>query len=354
MKQRDIIGVAAIYLSILTGFVPLLYGGQTNPCYGTDGDSPSPRNRRRVLTLSEFTYKKLQRAHDLSSRGKLPEALGILTAIADSRKANDYEKAMALHTRAYVYLATETWDKACADLESSILAQVLPPSLEQHIRFDLAQLLIHENHFEKGISVLNTWMELEEDIQPQAYMLLASAYMSTENPRNAIEAIEAAISMSEGKNPSWYRTLASLYYSLEDYKHAISTIEKLLECTPMDETLWEQLCGLYMAWGKDENALAVTETAYVNNVLTSERTLLRLSRFYLYQNLPQRAAKLLEKELKSGRIEKTGTNYQLLSEALFQARDDEAAISALKTAAEVSNAPELFVQLEKLNNLHNP
>jgi len=70
-----------------------------------------------------------------------------------------------------------------------------------------------------------------------------------------------------------------------------------------------------------------------------------MAQLYMQRETPYLAAKLLEKEMAAGRVQKDGKNYRLLSQAWQLAQEDEKAIPALKEAARLSSDGELDIRL---------
>ena len=70
-----------------------------------------------------------------------------------------------------------------------------------------------------------------------------------------------------------------------------------------------------------------------------------LANLYLLHGLPYKAAVVLEKEINDNIVDANERTLRLLSQAWYQAREDEKAIPPLKQAAEMSEDGELYVRL---------
>jgi tetratricopeptide (TPR) repeat protein len=70
-----------------------------------------------------------------------------------------------------------------------------------------------------------------------------------------------------------------------------------------------------------------------------------MAQLYMQNEVPYKAAKLLETEMKSGRVARNAKNYRLLSQAWQLAQEDEKSIPALKEAARLSDDGELNLRL---------
>ena len=108
---------------------------------------------------------------------------------------------------------------------------------------------------------------------------------------------------------------------------------------------WFSLAGAYTELGEDENLIYAYDAAHTQNLLEKESELVTMAQLYMQAEVPYKAAKLLDKEIKSNRVEKSEKNYRLMSQAWTLAAEDEEAIPALKQAARLSEEGELDLRL---------
>jgi tetratricopeptide (TPR) repeat protein len=108
---------------------------------------------------------------------------------------------------------------------------------------------------------------------------------------------------------------------------------------------WVQLSLIFGARDNYRHSLAVQQIAYEQGFLTEDKELRRLSRSYLYHDLPYPAARVLEKGLEAGAIEGDAKAYELLANSWIAAREFEKSLPPLQTAAELSDDGDLYVRL---------
>ena len=72
-----------------------------------------------------------------------------------------------------------------------------------------------------------------------------------------------------------------------------------------------------------------------------------LAQLYLQQDVPYKAAVVLEEGMSAGVVEKNARNYRLLSQAWVLAMESDKAIAALQEAARLSDDPELYLRLSQ-------
>ena len=80
-------------------------------------------------------------------------------------------------------------------------------------------------------------------------------------------------------------------------------------------------------------------------MLEKESELVTMAQLFMQREVPYKAATLIQTEMASGRVAKSGKNYRLLSQAWQLSMEDEKAIPALKEAAKQADDGELDVRL---------
>ena len=108
---------------------------------------------------------------------------------------------------------------------------------------------------------------------------------------------------------------------------------------------WFSLAGAYTELGEDENLIYAYDAAHTQKLLEKESELVTMAQLYMQAEVPYKAAKLLDKEIKANRVEKNEKNYRLMSQAWTLAAEDEEAIPALQQAARLSEEGELDLRL---------
>ncbi|TVS11958.1 MAG: hypothetical protein EA419_06590, partial [Wenzhouxiangella sp.] len=87
------------------------------------------------------------------------------------------------------------------------------------------------------------------------------------------------------------------------------------------------------------------ESAYLAGLIEDESDILVLSQFYSTFNNPYRGARLIEREMEDGRVERSVGNLELLSQLWSQAREHRQAIPVLREAARLSDTGQLSFRL---------
>jgi tetratricopeptide (TPR) repeat protein len=261
---------------------------------------------------------------------------------------NSYERAQMLNLYAFIYYSQDQYPRAITAYEELLEQEDLPEAMETGTVYTLAQLYFTTEDWRKAIGMMNRWLSLDSDPQPQTYEILAQAYYELEEYRNALAPTRRAIELTRqaGKpaKENSYLLLRVLYYELEEYDQVAAVLHELIERFPKKQ-YWLQLAGIYGELEDQTKQLNSFELAYLQGYLGTEAEVMSLAGLLLQNDLPYRAGKVLEKGLAEGVIATTLQNWRLLSQAWTLAQEDDRAIPALERAAGLSNDGELDVVL---------
>jgi tetratricopeptide (TPR) repeat protein len=179
-------------------------------------------------------------------------------------------------------------------------------------------------------------------------MLEGQALFQLARYDEALTPIKAAIDLyrSQGQIPkeNWLLLLRVIYFEQKDYEAMIDVVRELLVYYPKD-TYILTLAGIYSELGDTKKQLALTEVLYEKGLISTASNVTNLANLYLLHGLPYKAAVVLEKEINDNIVDANERSLRLLSQAWYQAREDEKAIPPLKRAAEMSEDGELYVRL---------
>ena len=120
------------------------------------------------------------------------------------------------------------------------------------------------------------------------------------------------------------------YYELKDFKRMISVLKELIRLYPKEQYLLT-LAGVYSELGDTLKQLALTEALYESGYVTQSHHVVNLANLYLLHGVPYKAAKVLQKEIDSKNVKADERNLRLLSQAWYQAREDEKGDPAART-----------------------
>jgi tetratricopeptide (TPR) repeat protein len=316
---------------------------------------------KRVPALRNKVYTQLARAQKLAEDGNVAAGLEALDTV--SKKAasmNSYEIAMMYNFYGFIYYNENRVNEAMNAFENVVKQDPIPESLKLNTIFSLAQLAMADEQFDKVITYLDQWEQLNTKA-PQAnyYELKANASYQAKDYKNTVVHINNAISVHEAENKevkeSWFILLRAAHYSLNQPNKVVAVLEQLVLRFDKPE-YWVQLAGMYGEVGDGKKQLALIETAKQRNFIEGESHLKNLAQIYMYSGLAYKAANTMALGFDNGNIEQTTNNLIFVAEAYMQAREDNKAVPYFITAATQTDTgiydrrlAEVYINLEQFD-----
>jgi tetratricopeptide (TPR) repeat protein len=296
-------------------------------------------------TLSPTSYQTLTEVHEQIDQQAYEAARRGLQGLLRDVQLHPYEKAVALQTLGYVEVSREDYPAAIRAFAQSLALKQLPDDTQQRLRYDLAQLHMAEDQAAKATQLLEAWFQGASDPPAEAYALLGHAYARQQRYRQAIPPLARAIELA-GKAPAdWYEALLAMHYELHAYRDCVPLLRDMIRLFPERRRYWQQLAGVHLALKEFDAALTALELAYRDSALRSEQEVIQLVQLYLYTGIPYKAARLLEQQMRAGKIDNNASHRELLARAWSDARQRLRAIEALEKATTPDSKPELRLRL---------
>lgn len=284
--------------------------------------------------LTEKTYKALSAAQSLMDENKFSVAEVQLKSLLNQSESSAYEHAVVQQTLGYLYSSQEDYKQASVLFQQAIDSNALPEKVSHDLRYNLGQLFLADEQYNKGIAMLERWLKAEASPPNSAHVLLASAYYRIKNYKKTIEHIRIAIKNDKSAKEAWHQVLLSAHLELKQYKSAISVLETLITLYPYQKNYWAQLSALYLQQNKEFTSLAVKMLAQ-RLELGDRKTLISLADMYRYLHIPYKSALLLTQGIESGVIESNLENLSRLADSWLAAKEDAKAATILKKVAEL-------------------
>ncbi|MEM8935376.1 MAG: hypothetical protein AAGC77_03105 [Pseudomonadota bacterium] len=342
--------------------------------FGMIASAPTPavaqeeeEQSRGSQTLDPRVARVLQTVFELMQAEDYQTALAELNQLIAQRGSSmkPFDRATTYELRGSVKASLEDFRGALNDFQTALNTRALPANRNNQLQYFIAQLYFQVEDYSSAISGLNTWIrtaqQLGESVDPNAYYLLAAAYTQITPPNysasrspaeNAVRVHEAQVAapVPEGGQPieprkSYYDLLNLVYSELNQLTPRTALLEKMVNLWPGTKSYWTQLSGAYSQLGRDREAFAVIEVAYRAGLLDRESEFITLIQYYSFFENPYRGAKLLEKEMAAGNIDRDQDNLVLLSQLWSQSREHKKSIPILREAAQRSNDGDLYYRL---------
>jgi len=306
-----------------------------------------PEEKKVGYSVTKWVYKRLTEAHELLDKNKYREALSVMNSMKGRARLNPHEQALMWQTFGYIYANMEKTSKAIESFEKCLQIGALPEQTKLDLQFSLGQLYMVNSQFKQAVKTLNDWMGKVNNPSPDAKYLLAMAYTQTKQWKKALYWAQAAIAGVRRPKESWLQLVLSIHYELKQYRDMARVLEQLVTRFPK-KAYWMQLSAIYMEMKQEERALAVLELVYRQNMLTTHSELMNLVSLYLHRGIPQKAARVLEKGLKSGAIKRNEQTLTMLGDSWMRAREFELAARPLGEAARVAKKGDLWVRVAQI------
>jgi tetratricopeptide (TPR) repeat protein len=294
------------------------------------------------------TFEKLMEAQALTEAGNHADALAVLDVLKNRGKVSGYGRAQMWNFYAFIYASKEDYVNAIRAYTEVIKIEETPEALVLQAKYTIAQLNFQLEKYDLCIKYMNEWVSAIAKPTPTAHIMLAQAHYQLKDYDSALTNVDKAVSLetSAGRKvkENWLRLKSALYYDKGDYKNTASTYELLVSLYPKTNYL-KQLAGMYGELGKNSRRLAVYDSIYLQGELKKNSDVLNLAYMFLSEDVPYKAAKIIEKGMNDGIIKKDQKNIETLGNAWAQANQHDKAIPVLEQAAKSSDKGVLFARL---------
>ena len=300
--------------------------------------------RKSSGTISEATYRRMERILVQVGKNEYAESEQKLIELADNARG-DYEKAVVQQTLAFVYAMQNKHAKAITAYEAALATNALPTNVHEQMIFNIAQMYMSENKFQKGEQMLNRYMQESCNPVPEAHISLAMILAERKAFRESLKQTDLSLIKSKTPKESWLQLKLALHFELKEMSRCAEVLVHLIALSPMKETYFKQLHGVLTEIKRDPEALAVLALTERRGFLDEEKEYVNLANMYLFMDIPLKSALVLERGLAAQQVQPTEKNLEKLANAWFAARENEKAEAAMARAAQASDKGELWKQL---------
>lgn len=354
----------------------------------TERQRRDKQKTRTAQAVTKKVYDRIIKAQEAVDLEDYPEALRILNNLYSTKKLTDYEQQNVLNYLGFVYYSMDDMTNAMNAYERMLTIPTLEEQIKKTTVYTLAQLNTMQENYSKAIRLTEEFFRLETNPAADPYIFYAQILYQMDRYSDMIEPVETAMEIyvrrqtarrlatkvqaekvfneaseeeiAEARSAlaeanksynitpvpkeDWYVLLNFAYFQQEDFIK-VRDIQKTLLVHWPKKQYWFSLAGAYTELGEDENLIYAYDAAHTQKLLEKESELVTMAQLYMQAEVPYKAAKLLDKEIKANRVEKSEKNYRLMSQAWTLAAEDEEAIPALKQAARLSEEGELDLRL---------
>jgi Tfp pilus assembly protein PilF len=315
---------------------------------GGNAEAQEQQQTRQVQALRERVFQALAKAQELMEANDYAGARRELDQVRGIADLNSYERGQILYFTGLVEYERDNIDGAVRLFEEVVALPDLPQGFRTDTMWALVQLAMAGEQYRKVIEYGNQWLKLAENPSGDPFYLLAVAHYQLKEFRKTIEMVDRAIAIAErdGKHAreDWYALLRAGLHETENNARLRDVLELLVGRWPKKE-YWIHLSNVYGILGNERKQLASLEAIYEAGWMDRENEVLQLAQLYLQRGGGFKSAKILEKGMESGLVQRDERNYRLLAQSWMQAQDDRRSIPPLREAAKLAKDGQLSLQL---------
>lgn len=316
-----------------------------------EAEKKPERKTRKTPALRNKVYEKLQEVQAAAEANDLATAKEVLEGMRTNdgkNKLNSYELAQMWNMYAFIYFQEENFPKAIEAYQNLVAQPDIPEQMEINTKFSIGQLQMATEDYPAAVKTFEEWFKVATNPGPNAYMMIAQAYIQTKAFKKAVTAIETALAKNEerGKPPKeqWLLLARYAYFETGQVDKMIGVLETLITLYSKRD-YWLQLAQMYAEKQQDVLAMVTMETAYRQDMLQRESELLNMASFYMGNDVPYKAAKVLEKAMAADIVEDNEKNLRFLGNAWRASQEVKKAIPVLAQAAKKSKDGEASSRL---------
>ena len=297
------------------------------------------RKKAKTKIMGERTGKKVVKAFDLYNEDKLDEAIAMLKELDPS---DDFDKATVNRYLGSMYGQKEQYKTAIKHLELAVAPDVLNFADQEQSLKTLGDMYAGTEQFKKAKEAYVRWMDFTGEEDATVYTRIAQANYQLEQFRDVFEPADKAIKLQEELKKGPYQLKLGSYFELKDYSNMVKVGEEIVRIWPDDKKAWVSLGKYYLQTEDYKKGLATMEVAYKNGFFETEVDYKVLSNFYSLNEIPYKAAKVLEESINDKIVKRNKQNISAIASNYHRSKNIEEAAKYYEEAAKFDDDAELY------------
>ncbi|MBE0378547.1 tetratricopeptide repeat protein [Pseudoalteromonas prydzensis] len=297
------------------------------------------RKKAKTRVMGERVGKKVIKAFDLYNEDKLDEAIAMLKELDPS---DDFDKATVNRYLGSMYGQKEQYKTAIKHLQLAVAPDVLNFADQEQSLKTLGDMYAGTEQYAKAKEAYVAWMDFTGEEDATVYTRIAQANYQLQQFKDVFSPADKAIKLQKEPNKGPYQLKLGSYFELKDYKNMVKVGEEIVRIWPDDKKAWVSLGKYYLQTEDYKTGLATMEVAYKNGYFESEVDYKVLSNFYSLNEIPYKAAKVLEKSIDDKIVKRTKQNISAVASNYHRSKDIEKAAKYYEEAAKFDDDAELY------------
>jgi tetratricopeptide (TPR) repeat protein len=281
--------------------------------------------------LSPGIYHVLTDIRERMDAGAYAESIRRLEKLERESASDAYSLAIVRQHLGYAHLGRDDYAAAYRSFRDAAESKALPSEVSRELHRVLAQLGVQLGKPKQAAKYLQSWLRDQKRLKPADHALAAQVFYAAGKVKTAISHLEQAVAATARPEKVWLNSLLAMYLETKRYKKARSLLQRLIARDPGEAYYWQQLAQLHMQRNKPAEALAVLALAYGNGLLQA-KDLTRFASLHAHAGMPEKAARLLGKWRKAGRLRNTLKLLLTEADLWLMARERERALGVLRLA----------------------
>lgn len=332
MKKFKKLTSALVVMTVLGACLPVSAAVQPNLA------KVEERKARKTQIVGERVGKVLVSAFELYNEEKLDEAIALLLS---AKSSNEFDTATLNRFLGNLY-ATKDEKQAIKYLTLAVKPDLLTFADQSASMKLLADMLLQDKQYQAAIKAYEDWMMFTGEQNSDAYMRIANAYYLLEQHAKVLAPADDAIRFSPKPIEGPYQLKMAALYETKRYKELVSVVETMVQIFPENKQFWVYLGNFYTLTEEFGKALSTLQLAYSQGYLEKDSEIRLLAQMYANNNIPYKAATVMEKYMKSGLVKRDKTNLSFIASNYQAAREFLKAANYYGEVAQLTNDAEAY------------
>ena len=302
--------------------------------------------KQKTKLLGDRAGKRLQSAYEVYLDEERDERERVVEAIQKLREIDAKEPFDKATVERFLgqLLVTEDGKQAEALqlIETSANRNVLNDNDQAGLLKLAADLSLQEEKYQNAVDWYTKWMDFTCKEDGDTWTKIAKVYTELKQYDKVLDAADNAIRLYEEPNKNPYNLKINAYHETKNYKGAVETGEILVTLFPTQKEFWSRLGFFYMMVEDYPKALATFELAYKQGFLSKKSEFRSMAQLYSAQDIPFKAAKIMQKYMDEGVLDTEATDLASLASTYRQAREFKQAAKYYGQAALKDPAADYF------------
>lgn len=286
----------------------------------------------------EATWNRINDAYEMVGEERYDDAMEQLMSVR-SRARTDYIKAIVAQGIAQVYWAKGNYDEALREFELAVEINALPDQAHYALMYQIAQLYYSNERYDEALERLDLWFcrVPVEKHKASAYVLQGSIHAQKEDWEAVITSMSKAIAMDDDPQENWFALMLAAHFQLEQFVEGAEVLEIMITRWPNKKTYWTQLSNTYYKLENEPRALSIMAMAHRHGLLDKQQDYLYLANLYAMQDVPFKAAEVMQEGLESGVVAPEERYWTSAGDNWYASEEYESALTAFEKAGEISD-----------------